>query len=236
MTVVHTFGRDIKFNPHIHLLVSCGGLTPKMKWKNNHYLHHEILKTLWRSTVLASIRKAIKDKIITRFSVGIETVLNRCYEVYHHWYVHIGKILQNAKSAVRYIGRYTKRPAIAATRILSLENGQVSFWYEDHKTKSKTVVSLPVMEFIGKLVTHIHDTHFKQIRYAGLLAPKIKTQSMLIARNLLKPKTSGKFPFLLTWRQRLQILTGKDPLLCPRCHVEMLLSYIHFKRSVTLEL
>jgi len=213
MAVIHTFGRDLKFNTHVHLLVSCGGLSKnKQKWIPNSYLHHKALKTIWRTKIMAAFREQIPN-ISSK-------LLNQAYSSAQDWYVHVGKKLGSAKKVVKYIGRYTKRPAIAQTRISSFENNQVTFWYEDHKEKQKINVTLSAQDFIKKLLPHIHDQNFKQIRYSGLLAPSIRTKALSTARFLLG-KGKAQLWFIDSWRQRIKDLTDADPLICPNCQVEL---------------
>jgi hypothetical protein len=224
MAVCHTFGRDLKFNPHIHLLVSCGGLSKcKTKWINNSYLHHLALKETWRYQIITLLRNAA-----TSGQIKLDpTILDKAYSSAKQWYVHIGKKLANAKKVVKYIGRYTKRPAIAQTRITSFINNVVTFWYEDHKEKRKINISLPALDFIGKLVAHIHDRHFKQIRYAGLLASRSRTFNLERARVLLghgEPQMWLK----ITWRNAIKVFTGRDPLTCPQCDLELKRTHIHW--------
>lgn len=222
MSVVHTFGRDLTFNPHIHLLVSCGGLTPQQTWKQNFYLYHETLKKLWRYNVITALRAGIKDQTIkNNLPDKVFELLNDLYTKYKNWYVHIGKTLSNAKQVVRYIGRYTKRPAMAASRIISFKDNVVTFWYEDHKTDKHITAKLDVLDFIGKLIVHIHDKRFCQIRYAGLLAPRRKTAALALIATLLNAPTPPPLP-KVTWQQRLIHLTGVDPLKCPHCHERLI--------------
>jgi len=224
MTVIHTFGRDLKFNPHVHLLVSCGGLSKsKQRWVHNCYLHHLPLKQTWRYEIITRLREAAKSGKIKLNPA----VLDKAFKSARHWYVHIGEKIANAKKVVRYIGRYTKRPAIAQTRITSFINNIVTFWYEDHKEKRKINISLPALEFIGKLVAHIHDRHFKQIRYAGLLAPRSRTSNLERARALLG-QGEPQMWLKVTWRNSIKIFTGRDPLTCPECDLEMLRTQIHW--------
>lgn len=224
MLVIHTFGRDLKFNPHIHMLVSCGGLSKaQTKWLHNSYLDHLVLKKTWRYLVITLLREALKAGQIKLSP----TLLSKAYSSAKHWYVHVGKKLGSAKKVVKYIGRYTKRPAIAQTRITSFLNNVVTFWYEDHREKQKINISLPAQEFIGKLLPHIHDSHFKQIRYAGLLAPRIRTSSLEKARVLLG-QGDPQMWIKTTWRHRIHSYTGRDPLICPKCNLEMVRTQIYW--------
>jgi hypothetical protein len=228
MSVIHTFGRDLKFNSHVHCLVSCGGLSHNQRmWFSNTYLHHKPLKILWRNKVCSALRAAISDGTITKTTANIRHIIELCYSVYKDWYVHVGTKLNGAKAVTKYIGRYTKRPAIANTRISSFENNIVTFWFEDHKTEEKTSLSMPAQDFIGKLIAHIHDHHFKQIRYSGLLAPRVKSKLMTIARKLLDLRNVQ--PWLkVSWRLRITVFSGHDPLHCVKCGVDLLKSMLCF--------
>jgi len=126
MNVCHTFGRDLKFNPHIHMLVSSGGLTPNhTQWKQINYFYHEIIKKLWQAKVLSAIRECIQSGAFKKYPSHIKKLLEKAYSSSKNWYVHIGKQLKSAKIAAKYIGRYTKRPPIATTRISRFVDNQV---------------------------------------------------------------------------------------------------------------
>jgi hypothetical protein len=102
MCVVHTFGRDLKFNPHVHLLVSCGGLSKnRQKWIHNGSLHFETLKTTWRYQIITELRAALLTGDI-KFD---RSLLDKAFTCAKHWYVSVGEKLGSAKKVVRYIGR-----------------------------------------------------------------------------------------------------------------------------------
>ena len=124
-------------------------------------------------------------------------------------------------------GRYTKRPAIAQTRITSFINNIVTFWYEDHKDKCKINIALPALDFIGKLVAHIHDHHFKQIRYSGLLAARSRSANLERSRVLLNLDEPQMW-LRTSWSHRIRAFSGNDPLTCPKCKLEMTKTQIHF--------
>jgi hypothetical protein len=102
----------------------------------------------------------INQKIIQRLSIT--------------WYVYIGEKLSNAQFTVRYISRYTKRPAIAESRITGYTGSLVTFNSFDHKTKKLTFHTLPVEEFIGKLIRHIPGDNSRIIRYSGFYANRVR--------------------------------------------------------------
>jgi hypothetical protein len=227
MDVCHTFGRDLKFNPHIHMLVSSGGLTVnRSQWKEINYFHHEIIKKLWRAKVLAAIRECIKSGTFKKYPAHIRALLERIYSSYKNWYVHIGKKLKNAKKAAKYIGRYTKRPPIATARISKFIDNEVTFWFQDHHTKQRITWTLPALEFIARLVPHIHDHHFRQIRYSGFLANRVRSELVAIIRSILNQPAPNRIQSP-TWRDRVTQFLGRDPLTCS-CGLAMVRSTAYY--------
>jgi len=157
--VVHMFGRDLGFNPHIHALI------PEIKIKGQEvkemsYLNYEYLRKVWQYKLInyMAIKKPEKKgeylKMFKKYPNG--------------FYVYAKTRMKSAKGAARYIGRYLARPAIAEYRITSYSGNEVTFWYESHETKQKVVETLTAEAFIGKLLTHIPPKYFKMARAYGI--------------------------------------------------------------------
>lgn len=231
--VLHTFGRDIKFNCHFHVLITCGGLSlDKSNWIPNFYIPHDIMKKTWRYQVINSLRVLSKKQSLTfpdktefRDYASFNKYLDNLYS--KTWYVNLGKSLKDASFTVRYIGRYSKRPVIAETRITAYDSKFVQFYFKDLATGKTLNLKLSVEDFIKRLIRHIPDKHFRQIRYAGIFATRVKTSAMATARNLLNQikKTTAK---ILSWRERRIKSRGTDPLICPKCLKEMALYLITY--------
>lgn len=153
---------------------------------------------------------------------------NLVKRLYHRYpdgfYVHAETRMKDAQGAARYIGRYLARPVIAEYRITRFDGKMVDFWYEDHRTERRVDESLPVEEFIGRLVMHIPKKHSRMVHHYGLyrrnkgqLARSLggllpKRQLTLFATERLDRKT---------WRERATESFGKDPVVCPHCGKEM---------------
>lgn len=144
------------------------------------------------------------------------------------WYVHMGERLANARFTVKYIGRYTKRPVLAQTRIKFYDRQSVTFEYQDKTTKTLQLTTLAVEEFIARLVRHIPDKNFRQIRYYGIYANRAKTHELVKARAILK-LTERKRLAIVDWRQRRKRQHGFDPLICGYCGSELRLIKIVYK-------
>lgn len=231
--VLHSFGSDLKFNPHIHVLITCGGLSlDNSKWIPNFYISHQALKSIWRFHIINSLRTLFKnhslipsDKALFSNYTSFNNFLNTLYQ--KTWFVHLGKSLDNASFTIRYIGRYTKRPVIAEGRITSYDGKYVQFFFKDKYSNKTLFLNFTVDKFIALLIRHIPDKHFRQIRYAGIFASRVKSSLTAIARNLLfqiKPSSAK----IISWRERIINFTGKDPLLCPKCFKQMFLTSIAY--------
>ena len=103
----------------------------------------------------------------------------------------------------------------------------MQFYFKDKSTNQTFYLKLTVEEFIANLIRHIPDKHFRQIRYAGIFASRLKTSLTTIAKKLLfqLKKSNAK---ILSWRERKIKSNGKDPLVCPKCLKKMFLSVIAY--------
>lgn len=235
ISVLHTFGKTLEFNPHIHIIVSCGGLSlDHSQWIPLSLFPEKVLKARWKYNVISFIRSSFKEnkllltkplKLLKSYP-AFNSFLNMLYQRYI-WYVHIGRKLTSLFFTVQYVGRYTKRPVIAETRISSFDSNSVSFWYDDKNLQKKVFVTLPLQEFIKRIIRHIPDKHFKQIRYFGIFSNKLRNNLCNIVMHIFNKKFLSSRP-ILSWRQRMIHQNGSDPLACPVCKTLMHLAYISF--------
>lgn len=115
----------------------------------------------------------------------------------------------NVVGTIQYVGRYTKKPVIAETRILDYDGSFVTFFYQDHRSKLITKNTVPVSEFIRRLIRHIPEKNFRMIRHCGLVANRVS--------NKFKPILDTLFGLVkqiaksLSWRERQTLYHKKDP-------------------------
>lgn len=140
----------------------------------------------------------------------------------------MGKKLDNASCTTRYIGRYAKRPAMAESRIKEYDGASVTFEYQDKIEGVYRSERLSVFDFFARLIRHIHDKHFRVIRYAGMFSARTKTRDTAIARRLLA-QTTSRCRKQLSWRERRLRECRIDPLRCPSCGTTMLLAEVWFR-------
>jgi len=219
--VLHTFGRDLKFNPHIHMLTTCGGLSLDYStWIDNFFIPHQALKSIWRYNVISFIRNSAKKKLLTLPPIiNLNYFLNDLYS--KPWYVNLGRKLPNAKFTITYIGRYAKRPVIAESRILEYDSLSVLFQYDDHATSKTLYVRLTVEQFIARLIRHIPDKGFRQIRYSGIFATRLRAKLIPAVNNLLENMKKLANIFITGLQNYLNGLPR-----CSNCGNEMILTGI----------
>jgi Putative transposase/Transposase zinc-binding domain len=220
LAVVHTFGRDLKFNPHVHLLMTEGGLRGG-QWEPIPFLPYALLRKKWQYHLLTEVKgRWAKSREDSRF-------IDRLFkENVQGFYVNGESQMSSSRYAARYIGRYIARPALAEHKITSYDGQWVTFWYESHEEKKRVYRRLEAREFIERLIDHIPLKGFKMVRHYGLYARRSKGIALEVLSkcgNFLQKS----FAFLsapakvLGWRQRLMQTFGQDPLRCPRCGEEM---------------
>jgi hypothetical protein len=243
--VLHTFGSTLNFHPHIHMLLSEGGIGDDENfdfsvWRQCGYFPHEVLKARFKYFLVKSLRgfaaKKTKEKIFNlpnelkdlwQKKTGFREffkVTQALYKVV--WYVYIGEKLSNSYFTTRYIGRYAKRPCLSETKILyySFEEQRIIIAYHDKLSDTDTQIELTIEEFLIRLIRHIPEKNFRMIRYYGIYANRIRTKLC----EFLTPQIIALFGIaqltfepVKTWRERMIELTKIDPLLCPNCQIEM---------------
>ena len=235
IAVVHTFGSDLKWNPHIHTLFTEGGIDKDNKWfKKISHIPYNYLRKSWQKLLLDIIKDNFKD-------IRTKRLINRLYKMYKDgFYVNAERDLINIKQASKYIGRYLARPAIAEYRITGYDRKTVTFWYENKKPKKKIIVTMDVLEFIGKLTQHIHPKGFRVVRRYGLYARVknklsieiIKLYNFMKQRNIYEiiQKQKNK---KMSFKERLIETFGVNPFKCSRCNSDMILWEVwHYKYGI----
>lgn len=218
ITVVHTFGRNLSFNPHVHLLITEGGLDDNGKWLGIYFLPYSKLRKQWQYYLLTELKKCLPR------TKDLSHLIDMLFIDYPKgFYVNAESKMDDAQKAAKYVGRYIARPAIAESRIQSYDTETVTFTYEDHQTGEAKSETLPVLQFIGRLIMHIPKKGYQMVKRYGLYARHIKpifTKALELIRKA-KQLLFSFSPTRDTWRQRIINRFQTDPLLCPVCGAEM---------------
>jgi hypothetical protein len=238
--VLHTFGRDLKWNPHLHVLCTRGALDSNAVWHEFSYISYEYLHIVFMHKLIAKLRKRFGgNKAFHKLSCEI---LRDHPQGFH---VHVDNVTKDdassgenpLKRTIKYIGRYLGRPPIAMSRIdkFDEETHMVTFHYLPHEPHEELNPGEPMFEtlhmlcFALRLIRHIPDRQFKMIRYAGLYSSTAQRSHLakwLKAHLLYKFKSREKQILLSHWRGAYMRSFHTDPVICPECKVLMEKLYV----------
>ena len=162
IVILHTFGKDMKFQAHLHLIMTEGGFNPIGQFIQKVYLHADGFAECWKYHVCKNLCNA-----------GVPFKLtNWCFwnKRFYVW-VHKDGRITHPRQIARYLGRYVRHPVIANSRIDFFDQTKmlVGFHYEDHNKIRQDVV-MAADDFITALISHIPPPQFKMIRYYGAYA------------------------------------------------------------------
>jgi hypothetical protein len=211
VVVPHTFGRNLNFHPHLHVLVSAGGLQESQgRWIPIAF-DKAALMAVWRFAVINYLWEAVQAKVLKSelSQEKVKAVLQTQYR--RHWIIHVAHF-KSKRQFLRYAGRYVRRPPIAQHRFLEINDHEVVFLTKDLKQKRTVETRLSTQAFVATLAQHIRDRYQHAIRYFGLLAPRsIRLTSAALFAVLGQQKRHR--PPRLSWANSLRQHFGVDPLM-----------------------
>lgn len=221
--ILHTWGQNLMYHPHIHCIVPGGGLNSCEEWVNSRkkfLIPVKVLSRKFRGKFLYYLKKA-KLEFYSSISHLMDTYkfndfMTSLYQ--KEWIVYCKPPFKNAGCVVEYLGRYTHRVAISNNRILKLEEGMVTFKWRDYKDNNKQKnMKLTTDEFIRRFIVHVLPNRFTKIRHYGLLSPRNKAKKLKLCKKLTDTISNGESKIKLSTLDLLKKLTGKDFTICPCC-------------------
>lgn len=239
---IHTFGRSLSRNVHIHVSTTAGGLSDDMtQWKNLFFKQDTLMK-MWRYGIINLFRKMHANEPL-KIPKSIQQLLTPHFTFSHflsklykkQWIVYCGKPTNDHKINVDYLGSYTMRPPIAESKLRHYDGNEVTFSYLDHKTKTYKKLTLSSEEFIGRFVQHIPDDGFRMIRYYGFLANRVRGQLLTIVHQLIGQQNAYNNP-TPTYASLMAKSFGFNPLTCILCGKQLVLTAVRFGISNVYQL
>jgi len=227
--VLHTWGQNLHFHPHLHCVVPGGGLSPDgERWvscRPGFFLPVRVLSRLFRRLFLTALKRSF-DAGELKFFGSIEALLDRgrfaellTKAKQREWVVYAKRPFAGPQQVLDYVGRYTHRVAISNNRLLDIENDQVRFQWKDyrHHDRVKTM-TLPADEFIRRFLLHVLPAGFQRIRYYGYLGSRGRQEKLALCRRLLGMPPSSPAPTIeQDYRDCYEDLVGSSLRQCPQC-------------------
>jgi hypothetical protein len=242
--VLHTWNQDLLFHPHLHLVVTAGGLDPSQtRWIGSQakfLIPVKALSKKIRGKFLHQLKQAFhKDKLVFRGTAqdlhdpnAFATLIDGLYG--KKWAVYSKAPFAGPERVFKYLSRYTHRVAISNQRLRYISETHVTFAARDNQNpgKSRSVTVSPE-EFIRRFLLHILPAGFTKIRHYGIMAPCNAKTKLALARKLIEEtlppsehtSTTDPPEQDTTWQELYFHLTGIDLMLCPKCRKGRLLRH-----------
>lgn len=210
---LHTFGRDLKWNPHIHILIAelkLGNNGSCVDWK---FFDYDALSKRFQNILLKLLSKTL-GKSFSKMKSFLY------YNYPNGFYVYAEpKEFKDIKSGVEYVTRYCGRVPISENRIVNYDGSTVTFSYIGHDDNKYHEVSLKASDFIMVLLRHLLPSQFKIIRYYGFYRKKHFLHSKMIP--LIKHHCRNFRKSLLKHQANILLNFNRDPYNCPKCDTKM---------------
>jgi hypothetical protein len=221
--VLHTWGQNLSFHPHIHCIVAAAGYSIKGQWKNigdngSFLFPHKPLWKTYKGKMLDSLkRKLIKHSHLEGFNHLLQQAWNK------KWVVNIEPAMASAEHVIQYLGQYTHRVAITNQRIVNVNGNKVTFMAKDYRNSSYVKpITIDAVEFLRRFTLHILPRRFVKIRRYGIYNHTVKrnlslkfvpSPSIEIVASTNRSESTTKE----TRTERFKRLTGFDAAICPFC-------------------
>jgi hypothetical protein len=228
--ILHTWGQNLMDHPHIHCVVTGGGLSPEEgRWiscRKGFFIPVRVMSALFRGKFLDYLKRHYESGDLV--FPGVIGHLKEPYtfetfrkQFYHKkWVVYCKPPFNGIEGVLQYLSRYTHRIAISNHRILKLEDGKVSFLWRDYSDGDKEkIMTLHANEFIRRFLLHVLPDRFVKIRHYGLIANRRRKDNIALCRELLGSCTivTKDKDTPITWQELLLKVSGVDLTKCPVC-------------------
>jgi hypothetical protein len=215
LSVLHTWGQNLQYHPHIHMLVPAGGLSEdNLEWipsGKKFFAPVKVLSRVFRGKFVNMLEDLI-DRGMTcdNFSTLKAKLFSK------DWVVYSKKTFAGPGQVLQYLGRYTHRIAISNSRIIAHKNNKVSFRWKDYrKGAGWKIMQLDTLEFMRRFLLHVLPNNFYKIRYYGILSLANRKEKLKHCCDLLEYQYAK-----LVHSIRKRSKQSNQPFLnvCPQCH------------------
>jgi Putative transposase/Transposase zinc-binding domain len=201
LSVLHTWGRQLQFHPHVHCVVPAGGLRPDgLRWcqpkSPDFFLPQNVLAARLRTRLKAALQSQPEA---AQIPAGVWR---------HNWVVDV-QPAGRGEAAITYLSAYVYRTALGSQRILKDENGQITFKYKDSADGQWHTLTVSAQEFIRRFLQHVLPKGFQRVRYYGWLSAAATARWQRILA-------------LLDWKAPTRNAAPAPPMLCPGCGAQLL--------------
>jgi hypothetical protein len=228
LAVLHTWGQNLHIHPHIHCVVPGGGIAPDgARWiasRSSFFLPVRVLSALFRNKFLFYLRDAFRkgqlhfhgELTALAQPDAFEAQCQKASKI--DWVVYAKAPFGGPEQVLKYLARYTHRVAISNSRLVSLENGPVTFQWKDYADQSRSKsMTLEAVEFMRRFLLHVLPRGFVRIRQFGLLANRVRKDKLVLCRSLLNAQSPVTNPSTPAAPDAETKVPDPDSHRCPIC-------------------
>jgi hypothetical protein len=222
-SVLHTWSQQLRIHPHVHCVIPAGGLSPDhTRWirsREKYFLPKEVLQLVFRGKFVNALKQAFQEgqlnfqahlKLLAQpkiFAAWLRSLHRQ------DWVVYLKRPFGGPRYVLQYLGRYTHRVAISNHRLVSFQDGQVTFrWRDSAHHNQQRLRALPVDKFLRRFLLHILPQGFVRIRHYGFLASRRRATTLPLCFQLL-----GSTPEPLAEGHASSTDDTPDLYRCPKC-------------------
>lgn len=215
LSILHTWGQNLHYHPHIHMLVPAGGLSEDyLEWISSgkkFFAPVKVLSKVFRGKFVSMLEDLVGGE---RICDNLSSLKAKLFS--KDWVVYSKKTFAGPGQVLQYLGRYTHRTAISNSRIIAHHKGKVSFRWKDYrKGAGWKIMQLDTLEFMRRFLLHVLPNNFYKIRYYGILSLANRKEKLKHCLELLEYQCAK-----LVHSIRKRTNHNNQPFLnvCPQCH------------------
>jgi hypothetical protein len=240
LSVLHTWGQQLTFHPHVHCIVTGGGLNSEGKWvkekrSNGNFLFpRRAMEKIYKGYFLEHVAQLVdENKLNIEHHQALQQIIAsvQCIK----WNVYAKRPFAGPETVIKYLANYTHKTAITTRRITHISDTHISFRYKDYADGNKQkLLTLTHDEFLRRFEQHILPQRFVRIRHAGFMAHQHKEQRLAnITTQLALPPRPA--PVQVSTATLALLRFGTDITQCPRCKqgkLQLVATYIYYNGSL----
>ena len=220
ISALHTWGRNLSIHPHVHCLVTAGGVDSEGRFIHSQrkgFLPGPVLNAMFRGKLCDFLKTAIAsgDLIVPRSLTASKCVslLNRLGRV--RWNVRVQERYPHGVSVAGYLARYMSGGPMSNRRLVSISDEAVTFRYKDHRDGTQQLMKLTPHDFLSRWMEHVPPRGLRMIRRSGLYANSLAEVRKRIGEQLAAqhPAPAAAPPVVAAAG-----VTPLDPEQCPVCN------------------
>jgi hypothetical protein len=214
--ILHTWGQNLQYHPHLHLVIPAGGVTRNDKWKpskgdGSFLFPVDQLSCVFRAQMVEALRSCVQTKQIQIEPGFFNALFSK------EWVVYAKPPFSGPKQVLAYLGRYTHRVAISNNRILQVDHKQVTFsWRDYHQHDKRIITSIKGTDFLNRFSLHILPKGFTRIRHYGFLSSAAKTRALAALREYFCLPPSIEYT-KISWQTIARERMGIEAQCCKKC-------------------